>query len=155
MTVSSKRNTTQHNYSLDGKALVRTDKVKYLGVHIDSKLSFSHHVEQKCKSATTILNMLRRNLYFAPVSVKTKAYLACVRPIMEYASSCWSPTTDKHNKMLEKVQNNAAKFALNKYPRKNHYEEFSVSKLIEELKWDSLEQRRNQAKLNTAFKNFM
>ena len=96
--------------------------------------------------------MLRRNLYFAPVSVKSKAYMACVRPILEYASSCWSPTTEKHTKMIEMVQHSAAKFALNRYPRKGHYEDFSISKLIDELGWDTLEARRNQAKLSMAFK---
>ena len=72
----------------------------------------------KAKKATTVLNMLRRNLHFAPKSVKKKAYTACVLPIMEYASSCWSPNSDKVNNCLEMVQHNAAKFITNTYPKK-------------------------------------
>ena len=62
--------------------------------------------------------MLRRNLYFAPKSVKSKAYTACVLPIIEYASSCWSPTNKKLQSQLETVHNNGAKFAANLYPKK-------------------------------------
>ena len=44
--------------------------------------------------------MIRRNLYFAPKSVKNKAYIAIVRPIMEFASICWDPF---HENLLKKV----------------------------------------------------
>ena len=77
--------------------------------------------------------MIRRNLYFAPRSVKCKAYKACVRPIIEYGSSCWSPTSAKLNHRIEMIQHNAVKFVTNKYPKKGHYGEFSVTDLIEEL----------------------
>ena len=96
--------------------------------------------------------MLRRNLHFAPQSVKTKAYFSCVRPILEYAATCWSPSSDKLNNRIEMVQHNAAKFVCNVYPKKGHYEDFSVSRLLNNLQWDSLEERRNRAKLNMAFK---
>ena len=96
--------------------------------------------------------MLRRNLYFAPISVKTKAYMSCVRPIVEYAASCWSPTSDKMINRLEMLQHNAAKFATNKYPRKGHYNEFSISDILRDLNWESLEERRKQLRLNMTFK---
>ena len=126
--------------------------IKYLGVFIDSKLTFNYHVKQKCHSATTVLNLLRRNLYFAPKSVKAKAYFSCVRPIIEYANVCWSPTTDKQKHMLEMVQHRAAKFATNTYPKKGQYEDFSISSLLSDLEWDTLEVRRNRAKLGMAYK---
>ena len=71
---------------------------------------------------------------------------------MEYASSCWSPNSEKQNKMLEMVQHSAAKFVTNRYPKKGHYEEFSISDIIHELEWDTLEVRRNRAKLSMAYK---
>lgn len=78
--------------------------------------------------------------------------MSCVRPIIEYAASCWSPTSDKMNKKLEMVQHKAAKFVTNKYPRKGHYEDFSISAIISELEWDSLEERREEIKLNMVYK---
>ena len=50
------------------------------------------------------------------------------------------------------IQHKAAKFVCNKYPRKGHYEEFSITALLSDLKWTSLEERRERAKLNMAFK---
>ena len=96
--------------------------------------------------------MLRRNLYFAPRSVKTKAYFSCVRPILEYASTCWSPSSDKLNSTIEMVQHNAAKFVCNSYPKKGQYENFSITRLLDNLQWDTLEDRRDRAKLCMGFK---
>ena len=152
MTVTNKRAPLMHNYVLDGKTLLRQDYIKYLGITIDSKLSFKLHIEDKCKRATTVLNMIRRNLHFAPKSVKAKAYTSCVRPIIEYGSTCWSPTSAKYNHSVEMVQHNAAKFITNKYPRKGHYNEFSVTALLNDLKLEPLEERRNRAKLTMAYK---
>ena len=152
MTVTNKKRPISNKYYLDQKILSREDMIKYLGVTIDKKLTFGQHIQEKCKSATTILNMLRRNLYFAPRSVKQKAYTACVRPIMEYASNCWAPTSQKSSNTLEMVQHNAAKFVTNCYPKKGEFVKFSVTKILRDLKWDSLEERRTQARLSMAYK---
>ena len=133
-------------------ALSKKEVIKYLGINIDSKLNFNQHVNEKCKRATTVLNMLKRNLYFAPKSVKNKAYQACVLPILEYAPNCWSPTSSKQNNSLEMVHHNAAKFVSNFYPKKGNYENFSITKILNDLNWDSLENRRDQARLTMAFK---
>ena len=152
MTVSKKRKQFQNNYYLDKEILKKKETIKYLGVTIDNKLTFKQHIEDKSKKATTILNMLKRNLYFAPKSVKSKAYTACAQPILEYASTCWSPTSKKLNNQLEMVQHNAAKFVSNSYPKKGDYANFSITKLLNELNWESLEERRQNARLSMAYK---
>ena len=50
------------------------------------------------------------------------------------------------------IQHNAVKFVTNKYPKKGHYGEFSVTDLIEELQLDTLESRREHTKLTMAYK---
>ena len=96
--------------------------------------------------------MIRRKLYFAPPSVKSKAYLATVRPILEYGSVCWSPSSKSLNNKLESVNRQVAKFVSNTYPEKGKYGEFSASRLLNSLGWETLETRREQAKLVMAFK---
>ena len=96
--------------------------------------------------------MLKRNLYFAPKSVKCKAYIACAQPILEYESSCWSPTSNKLKNQLEMVQHNAAKFVSNSYPKKGDFSSFSITKLLNDLNWESLEERRQNARLSMAYK---
>ena len=119
---------------------------------IDKKLSFSQHIKQKAKSATTVLNMLRRNLYFAPKSVKMKAYQSCVLPIIEYAPCSWQPTSESANKTLEMVQHNAARFIANTYSKKGNFKIFSISKILSDLNMETLEERRTQARLSMAYK---
>ena len=45
-----------------------------------------------------------------------------------------------------------AKFVTNLYPRKGHYEEYSISRILSNLNWDSLEDRRNHLRLTMAYK---
>ena len=127
------------NYYLNNKIIKNKDSIKYLGIIIDKKLSFKEHIEETCKKAQTVLNMIRRNLYFAPIKVKEKACIATVRPILEFASICWTPNCLNLKKKLEIVQNNCAKFVKNSYPKKGQYENFSITKILESLKWDTLE----------------
>ena len=152
MTVTNKKKPIIYKYHLDTNELLRKDNIKYLGVFIDNKLSFDLHITEKCKNATKILNLLRRNLHFAPKTVKTKAYISCVLPIVEYASTCWSPTSEKSKKCLEMVQHNAAKFISNFYPKKDNLNNFSITKLLNQLNFVTLEDRRIQAKLIMAYK---
>ena len=152
MSITNKRKPIINRYHLNNKILKQKNMVKYLGVIIDDKLNFDEHIKQKSRSATTILNMLRRNLYFAPMSVKCKAYKACVLPIVEYASNCWSPTSAKMNNLLEMVQHKAARFITNTYARRGNFNKFSITKILSDLNFDTLENRRKQARLAMAYK---
>ena len=78
MTVTNKQKYVKYQYHLKEDILSRKNKIKYLGITIDNKLNFTEHIQDKCKKATTVLNMMKRNLYFAPKIVKEKAYIACV-----------------------------------------------------------------------------
>ena len=152
MTVTNKRNPITSTYFLGNEALSKKDQIKYLGVIVDKKLTFKDHINEKCKNATTILNMLRRNLYFAPSSVKRKAYLSCVLPILEYGSISWAPTSEKLNKSIEMVQHRAAKFIANTHSKKSDYKNFSISKLLKQLNLETLEERRTKARLTMVYK---
>ena len=152
MTVTNKRNILLNSYHINNVALKKKENIKYLGVNIDRKLSFKQHTQEKSNRASTVLNMLKRNLYFAPKSVKIKAYQARVLPILEYASSCWFPTSIKENNSLEMVQHNAAKFVSNIYPKKGNYDNFSISNILKDLNWVPLEEKRNQSRLTMTYK---
>ena len=152
MTVSNKRKTLQKNYYIENNILKSKDAIKYLGITIDNKLTFRQHIHEKSKKATTILNMLRRNLHFAPASVKRKAFISCVLPIIEYGSNCWAPTSKKLSNTLEMVLHNGAKFVSNRYPKKGNFENFSISKILEDLNWESIEKRRMQSRVTMAYK---
>jgi hypothetical protein len=67
-----------------------------------------------------------------------------VRPTMEYASSAWDPTNRKKIGNLEKVQTRAARFVFNNYKDRTPG---CVTKMVESLKWEKLEEMRKTNRL--------
>ena len=52
LSVTLKSNPTKTRYTLHNQQLLSVHSAKYLGVTIDSKLSFNEHVDSTCKKAT-------------------------------------------------------------------------------------------------------
>ena len=50
------------------------------------------------------------------------------------------------------VNHNAARFISNIYFKKGEFKIFSISKLLNDLEMDTLEERRNRARLNMVYK---
>ena len=50
------------------------------------------------------------------------------------------------------IQHRAAKFVTNLYPKKGRYSEFSITRVLNQLNWQTLEERRNQIKLTMVYK---
>ena len=65
--------------------------------------------------AYSVRGFLQRNLRKCSTSVKSKAYLAFVRPIVEYASVIWSSYTNCDKTVLEGVQRKATRFVCNDF----------------------------------------
>ena len=75
---------------------------KYLGVLIDSKLSWNTQCKALCKKANSTLAFLLCNLHSCPKDVKEKCYYTFVRPILEYRCSIWDPHKSNQIESLEK-----------------------------------------------------
>ncbi len=121
---------------------------KYLGVHISNTLSWNIHVQESIKKAQRVQNVIRRNLWSCNSEVKATAYLSLVRPLLEYAASAWDPSTKQNINSLERVQRQAARFCTGNYQR----DAGTVTKLLDDLEWDTLQNRRNQQKLCMLYK---
>ena len=63
---------------------------KYLGVYINSKLSWNHHVDAITEKASSTLWFLNRNTAYCCHVVKEYCYQTYIRPQLEYASTVWS-----------------------------------------------------------------
>ena len=98
-----------------------------------------------CSRANRTLGFLRRNLFCCPPpqDLKEAAYESLVRPIPEYESTVWYPHCNGLNAELENVQKRAARFVTRSYS----YETGSMTGILEELKWETLQKRRKDNRL--------
>ena len=89
----------------------------YLGVGIDSNMTWSSHIQTISNKSTKVLNFIKLNLYNCPPDTKRTAYLTLVRPIMEYAAPVWDPYYNVDIYKLEKVQRRATRWIQSDYSR--------------------------------------
>ena len=130
--------------------LDQVDEAKYLGIILHKKLSWNPHVNTICSKANQTLAFLRRNIRECHRDIKIKCYHTYVRPIFEYASAVWDPVGDGNQHLrynIDMVQRKAARFVFNDWRNTG-----SPSKMIHQLNWKSLEERRYKARLTLMYK---
>ena len=77
---------------------------KYLGVIIDEHLTFNEHIKMITSKANSVKSFLQRNISSCTEMVKVACYKSMIRPILEYASTVWSPYTKKNILMIEQFR---------------------------------------------------
>ncbi|XP_014663381.1 PREDICTED: RNA-directed DNA polymerase from mobile element jockey-like [Priapulus caudatus] len=78
-------------YELDKHILEEVTTTKYLGLNFSFNLKWDDHISAICAKANSTLGFLRRNLKFAPKTLKKVAYKSLVRSKLEFASIVWDP----------------------------------------------------------------
>ena len=139
--ITNKRKIVQTSYKIHGQVLKETNKAKYLGVTIDSKLTWNSHVDVVTKRANQTISFLQRNLSACPKDIKALSYKSLVRPQVEYAATVWDPPTKTSNSKVEAVQRRAARFCHGDYRRTSR-----VTPMLQNLGWEDLKTRREQSK---------
>ena len=143
MQLTKKHNKFQASYTLEDTVLENVESIKYLSVTITSDLKWNSLIRNVCSKANRTLGFLRRNLFSCPQDVKEAAYKSMVRPILEYGSTVWDPHCNGLNDELENVQKRAARCVTRNYS----YETGSMTGILEELKWETLQKRRKDNRL--------
>ncbi len=81
--------------------------VKWLGVYFDRKLLFNEHVKNmaaKAEKAVSGMSMLANTVRGLSQKHYRQLYIACIRPVLTYASTAWWTGKKTHEKELERVQ---------------------------------------------------
>ena len=75
--------------SIDDRTIKRVDHTKSLGLTIDAQLSWSKHVDEICKKASSAIGALKRVRPFIPTEVAIQIYNALILPHFDYYSPVW------------------------------------------------------------------
>ena len=134
-------------YTLAGVVLNQVSETAYLGLEVSQDLKWDKHINKICKKANSTLGFLRRSLRNCPAKLKELAYIALVRSSLEYSSVVWCPYTVKNISKVEAVQRKAARFV-----KRNYSWDCSVTSMLKELNWSSLEERRKNASVTMLYK---
>ena len=145
--VSNKRNIIRAPYNIHGHTLEEADTAKYLGLNIHRSLNWNHHIQNVASKANSTRAFLQRNIHQCPRDTKVLCYTTLLRPLMEYASVIWDPFTKTYTNRLEMVQRRYARFIFHDYRTTS-----SVTAMLDQLQWSSLEERRAQAKADMMYR---
>lgn len=144
---SLRRNNIEGNYLLGNTQLTAVQNYKYLGLTFSHNLSWQKHIDGIASKSNQMLGLINRNLRRSSQKIRQQAFFSLVRPRLEYCATVWNPSTKKSISKIEAVQRRAARFVLQQY---RHSE--SVSAMIQQLQWSTLERRRHISCLSLLYK---
>jgi hypothetical protein len=75
--------------TVNGQVLLNPNVVKYLGVYLDDKLLWSHHVNYVFKLCCQRIGMFKKVLYCLPSHVVVLYYNAFIRSCFSYCIMFW------------------------------------------------------------------
>ena len=114
---------------------------------ISGSLTWSSHIDRIASTANRTLGFIRRNIKTKMPKVRETAYNTLVRPQLEYASAVWDPHNKGRISHIEQVQRRAARWTVNNFAR-----QASVTRIVQDLGWRTLDQRRADARLCLFYK---
>ena len=137
-------------YRINNIELDRAHSITDLGIIFNEHLTFNDYITFITGKAIKRLGFLMRNCRdFSNINVLKQVYVSLVRPLLEYATIIWSPSTVGGINMIENVQRRCMKYlhlkAVGTYPPRG----YPNNLLLEEFNLWSLETRRKY--LDTLF----
>ncbi|GFV57503.1 RNA-directed DNA polymerase from mobile element jockey [Trichonephila clavipes] len=107
--------TKKHNINLvyNNNAIRRTDCATYLGISLDSRLTWTKHIAKVVENATSRLSLLKRIdgvKWGLHQSVLTSTFTSYIRPVIDYGSELLVTASDSALSKLDIVQNKALRF---------------------------------------------
>lgn len=119
---------------------------KHLGVTLSDDGTWHAHISNIASSASKVLGTMKLLKFKLKRVTLNQIYISYLRPILEYASILWDNCTMSEKDLIEKIQYDSAR-AVTGLTRS-----VSLNKLINEIGWVSLSDRRKMQKLILIFK---
>lgn len=101
-------NDANDSISTASAVIEHSDCIKYLGLYIDGRLSWKHHIEAVAAKIAGAIGALGK-IHFLPRKILQSIYYSIVHPHLQYASSIWSSARKTHLNILQLLQRKALK----------------------------------------------
>jgi len=134
------RKTENLRILLDDTSIPQKDSVKYLGMHLDSRLNWKHHVRQKKLQ----IQEKMRKLYWLvgrrstlDLTSKRLLYIAIIKPIWTYGIQLWGCASKSNIEVIQRCQNIALRtiVAAYRYDRNEIiHRDLNISSIQDEIK---------------------
>ena len=122
---------------INGKKLIPSKYVKYLGVLIDSHLSWTHHINLLSSKLSRAIGMLARIRHYVSEGTLRSIYFGIFASLLSYGSQIFGQINNKHFHRLEILQNKAIrlmKFANFRATANPIYKEIKILKITDYVK---------------------
>ena len=126
--------------SIGNEAIKKISKCKTLGVIIDDKLLWKDHINEISAKVSKGLGIMRRIKTFVTQSVMQSLYNSLILPYFDYCNMVWENTAKYNLQKIKKMQNRAARILTG-----SSYD-VPTTDLMRQLKWQTLEDRRDHKK---------
>ena len=131
---------------MNNTVISESSSYKHLGITFSSTCSWTEHVSRITESAWARLNLLRALKYKINRKALEKIYFAFIRPLLEYSDDVWDNCSAECKTKLESIHNEAGRIV------SGATKLCSIEKLLTELGWDILQERRRKHKLIILYK---
>ena len=135
------------NYNDTPLELVERDK--YLGIFINSDISWDFHIQNLCKQMHYLLSLLRRLRAILPQNLLLQVYKSYLQPKLDYGLTIYGCTTQENLTLVQRLQNHAARLILGNFD----YINFRGIKLVKSLGLYTIEERRDSFLATLMFKS--
>ena len=93
----------------EGMSLKLVENAKYLGMSINSDISWDFHVQRLCQNIYYHLSLLRRLRRIFPKELLLQVYKSYIQPRLDYGITLYGCSIQKNIDLVQRVQNHAAK----------------------------------------------
>ena len=122
------------NLKCEQHTIQRMTTVKYLGLYLDDKLTWTDHVTQTSKKLTRIISSFKIIKHFVPDKCKKQLFHAHINSRLKYGLEVYGHTTKNNIQKLQVLQNKSLKVLFNKdwyTPTSQLHKDLQLLKLVD------------------------
>ena len=140
------------DYAMGDHIIELVDEIRDLGILIDRRFYFGHHIEQLTIKCRQIIGCIKHysNGNFTLETLRV-LYMAYVRSRLEYASVIWNPISNVYKDDIESIQKQFVIYLLDSRRNATSFRLAPYKDRCSQLKLQSLELRRTVADAVLAF----